>query len=145
MFEPRIMLTAQERKTLEAFVRKGTAAARQIQRARMLLELAEGQPDSVVARRLRVGASTVRRVRKRYAAEGLTSAVTERPRPGAARTLDGKGEALLVALACSAPPEGRQTWTMQVLAERLVTLEVVDAISDETVRRTLKKTRSSRG
>jgi Homeodomain-like domain len=76
---------------------------------------------------------------------GLPSALTERRRPGAIHKLDGKQEAFLVALACSTPPAGRVHWTMQLLAERLVALQLVEAVSDETVRRVLKKTTSSRG
>jgi transposase len=83
----------------------------------------------------------VERIRKRFVEEGLEAALTERPRPGGQRKLDGKQEAFLIALACSTPPEGRICWTMQLLANRLVALRIVDAISDETVRRTLKKTR----
>jgi transposase len=87
----------------------------------------------------------VERVRKRFVEAGLEAALRERPRPGGQRKLEGKQEAFLIALACSTPPEGRTSWTMQLLAYKLVELRVVDAISDETVRRTLKKTRSSRG
>ncbi len=100
--------------------------------------------DKDVAEALQVSASTVMNVRKRFGAGGLDAALYDKPRPGAVRKLDGKQEALLVALACSQPDE-RETWTMQLLADKLVELNVVDEISDETVRRTLKKTRSSRG
>ena len=89
--------------------------------------------------------TTVERVRKRFVEEGLEEALSERPRPGATRKLDGHQEAYLVALACSDPPEGKKRWTMQMLADKLVRLEVVEEISDETVRRTLKKGASSRG
>jgi hypothetical protein len=85
------------------------------------------------------------RIRKRFVDEGLEAALCERPRPGGQRKLDGKQEAFLIALACSTPPQGRTSWTMQLLAAKLVELQVIDAISDETVRRTLKKTSSSRG
>lgn len=90
--------------------------------------------------RLGVGLSTVERTRKRFVEGGLEHALTDLPRPGKARKVDGKQEALLVALACSDPPEGRERWTMQLLAGRLVELGVVDSISDETVRVMLKKT-----
>ncbi len=80
------------------------------------------------------------RICKRFVEEGLEAALRDRPRPGAQRQLDGKQEALLIALACSVPPDGRTRWTMQLLANKLVELRVVEAISDETVRRTLKKT-----
>ena len=85
------------------------------------------------------------RIRKRFVEDGLEAALSEQPRPGGQRKLDGQQEAFLIALACSTPPEGRACWTMQLLADRLVELQVVEAISDETVRRTLKKTSSSRG
>ena len=85
------------------------------------------------------------RTRKRFVAGGAEWALCEAPRPGAQRKLDGKQEAYLVALACSEPPAGREHWTMQLLADRLVTLQVTDGISDETVRRLLKKTSSSLG
>ncbi|RKY62069.1 MAG: hypothetical protein DRP95_02040 [Candidatus Latescibacterota bacterium] len=87
----------------------------------------------------------MRNIRKRFAEEGLEAALNERPHPGAKPKLDGKQEAFLVALACSDPPEGREHWTMQLLADRLVELGVVESISDETVRRVLKKTTSSPG
>jgi hypothetical protein len=92
-----------------------------------------------------VAIATVERVRKRFVEEGLEAALRERPRPGGQRKLDGKQEAFLIALACSTPPEGRTAWTMELLAHTLVELRVIDAISDETVRRTRKQTRSSRG
>jgi transposase len=92
-----------------------------------------------------VGASTVHRTRQRCVEEGVEAALQERPRPGARPKLDGKQEALVIALACSAPPAGRLCWTMQLLAERVVELGVVETISDETIRRTLKKMRCSPG
>jgi hypothetical protein len=90
---------------------------------------------------------TVERVRKRFVEEGSQAAISERPRPGKAPKLDGRQEAYLVALACSDPPEeaASERWSMRLLAERLVELEVVDEISEETVRRTLKKGTSNRG
>ena len=84
-------------------------------------------------------------MRKRFVEEGLEAALSERPRPGAARKLDGRQEAFLMALACSDAPEGKANWSMRMLAERLVELEVVDEISGETVRRTLKRGTSNRG
>jgi transposase len=142
---PLVALSDDERAGLLELIRTGKAAARTIARAQVLLQADEGRPDEEIAGSLPVGRATVERVRKRFAQEGLERALRERPRPGAARRLGGKQEAFLVALACSDPPDGRDHWTMQLLADRLVTLEQVDAISDETVRRTLKKTSSSRG
>jgi transposase len=92
-----------------------------------------------------VGIATVERVRKRFVEEGLEAALNERPRPGGQRKLDGKQEAFLIALACSTRPEWRTSWTMPLLAQKFVELRAIDAISDETVRRTLKKTSLSRG
>jgi len=91
--------------------------------------------------------ATVERVRQRFVEEGLEAALGHKKpdRPSRQRKLDGRAEARLIALACSVPPEGRTEWTMQLLADQLVQLKVVDAVSDETVRRVLKKTRSSRG
>ena len=89
---------------------------------------------------MRVGLRTVERTRQRFVEGGLDRALTEQPRPGVPPKLDGKQAAMLVALACSDAPGGRESWTMQLLADKLVELNVVDTISDETVRRTLKKT-----
>jgi transposase len=96
---------------------------------------------------LEVSTATVERVRQRFVEQGLDAAVDRkhRERPAREIKLDGRAEAQLIALACSAPPEGRATWTMQLLADKLVELEVVGSISDETVRLALKKTRSSPG
>lgn len=87
-----------------------------------------------------MGTATVERIRKRFVELGVAGALTERPRPGAKAKLDGKAEATLVAWACSTPPDDRKHWTMQLLADKLVELKLVDSISDETIRRTLKKT-----
>jgi len=141
----RVNLIDDERARLLELIRKGKVAARAIARAQVLLQADEGRPDAEIAGSLHVGTATVERVRKRFAQEGLERALRERPRPGAARKLDGKQEAFLIALACSDPPDGRDRWTMQLLADRLVALERVEAISDETVRRTLEKTSSSHG
>ncbi len=138
-------LTDDERATLTALTRKGKVAARRLKRAQILLAAADGTSDEAIAATVRCSVATVERTRKRFVTGGLEWALTEAPRPGAQRKLDGKQEAYLVALACSDPPAGREHWTMQLLADRLVELKVTDAISDETVRRLLKKTNSSRG
>ncbi len=101
----------------------------------------EGEIDTTIAERLRIHVSTVERTRARYAQEVISSALFDRPHPPKPRKLDGEQEAFLVATACSAPPDGRTCWTMQLLADRLVTIGIVDLISDETIRRTLKKTK----
>ncbi|MDZ7296181.1 MAG: IS630 family transposase [candidate division KSB1 bacterium] len=134
-----VELTDEQRASLLGLVRKGEAQARTLTRARILLLSAEGKTDSVIGDMLKVNPQTVRNIRKRFAEEGLEAALRERPRPGARPKLDSAGEAVLVALACSEPPGGRAVWTMQLLADRLVELGVVEAISDETVRRVMKK------
>jgi transposase len=138
-------LSEEERDSLRQLVRRGKARVRRVNRARILLLADKGHTDEEIAEALELGRSTVERTRKRLVEEGLEPALSERPRPGKARLLSGKQEALLVALACSDPPDGRTRWTMQLLADRLIELNVVDSITDETVRRLLKKTTSSPG
>jgi transposase len=140
-----VTLNEDERAHLFALTKKGKVSARKLTRAHVLLQADAGVPDRAIAAALHVGTATVERIRKRCVEEGLEAALTERPRPGGQRKLDGKQEAFLIALACSTPPGGRTCWTMQLLADQLVALQVVEAISDETVRRTLKKTHSNRG
>jgi transposase len=140
-----VTLTEDERAQLVALTKRGKVSARRLTRAHVLLQADAGLADEAIAQALRVGTATVERLRKRFVEEGLEAALGERPRPGGHRKLDGKQEAFLIALACSTPPEGRACWTMQLLADKLVEVRVVEAISDETVRRTLKKTPSSRG
>lgn len=139
-----VELTEDERRALRALTRRGTASARRIRRARVLLLAADGLPDRAVAAAVGCCVATAENVRRRFAAERL-GALDERPRPGAAPKLDGKAAATLVGLACTAPPAGRATWTMQLLADKLVALGAVAAVSGETVRRTLKKASSSPG
>jgi transposase len=141
----RVTLTEQERRLLLALTQKGRASARQVRRAQILLAAADGHRDATIAQLLRSSLSTIERTRKRFVDAGLEAALHEQPRPGARRNLDGKQAAFLIALACSEPPAGRTRWTMQLLADRIVELGVVEAIADETVRRVLKKTPSSRG
>jgi transposase len=139
-----VELTAEERRELEGLTRRGVVSARRLRRARILLLAADGLPDRAVAAAVGCCVATVATVRRRFADERL-GALEERPRPGAAPKLDGRATATLVGLACTAPPAGRATWTMQLLADKLVELGAVGAVSDETVRRTLKKTSSSPG
>ena len=140
-----VELSQEQRRDLQSLVRKGKSSARRITRARILLLAAENRPDEEVAAALHTSRSTVERVRRRFVEQGLEVALSERPRPGAVRKLDERGQATLIALACSDPPQGRASWTMQLLADELVVRRVVPSISDEAVRRTLKKTDSSRG
>ena len=137
-------LTADERRQLEGLTRRGVVSARRLRRARILLLSADGLPDRAVAAAVGCCPNTAAAVRRRFAAERL-GALDERPRPGAAPALDGRATATLVGLACTAPPAGRAKWTMRLLADKLVELGAVGAVSDETVRRTLKKTSSSPG
>jgi transposase len=140
-----VNLTEDERATLLTLTKKGTVAARTLTRAHILLH-ADGQAtDEDVAQALHMGTATAERTRKRFVEEGLEAALNERPRAGGPRKLAGTQEALLVALAWSTPPDERQCWTMQLLADKLVELKQVASISDETVRRTLKKTSSNHG
>jgi transposase len=138
-------LSEEQRSELKALLRKGKGSARRMTRARVLLLAAEDRSDDEVAAVLHTSRSTVERIRRRFVEHGLEAALSERPRPGAAPKLNERGQATLIALACSNPPEGRTTWTMQLLANELVARHVVPSISDEAVRRTLKKTASSRG
>jgi transposase len=142
-----VTLSPEERAELDAMTRRGTAAARKLAHARILRRCDEGPggpglPDDEVADALEVGHATVARVRQRFVEHGLEAALLPAPSARAyARKLDGDGEARLVALACSAPPAGRNRWTLRLLADRMVVLGHAGAgLSYETVRRTLKKT-----
>jgi transposase len=140
-----VNLADDERQQLRALIHGGTARARMVNRAQILLHADEGKGDKEIAAALHTSASTVWRIRKRFVEDGVHGALHEVVRPGAQRMLNGEQEAYLVALACSTPPDGRKEWTMQLLADRLVVLGVTAAISDETVRRTLKRGASSHG
>jgi transposase len=146
-----VTLTEEERQMLQEMLSRGKTAARKLTHARILLkaDAAPGGPDwhdDAIAEALVVGRATIERVRKQFVEEGLEAALERRPPRRQYRCkLDGEGQAHLVALACQKPPEGRSRWTLQLLADRMVALEYVDQISYQTVRRTLKKTRSSLG
>jgi transposase len=148
----RVTLTSDERETLAGLIATGTAAAKKLLHARILLKAdqAEGGPgwiDEKIAEALDVSVATIERVRQRFVEQGLEPALCRKKqdKPSRARKLDGAGEARLIALACSKVPKGRVVWTLQMLADKLVELKVVDSICPETVRQTLQKTRSSRG
>lgn len=141
----RVHLTDEERTRLQDFTTKGVASARELRRARILLLAAGDRLDTEVADAVGCCPATVERVRRRCADEGVEAALHDRTRPGGTPLLDSQAEATLIALACTDGPAGRGSWTMQLLADRLVALGVVERISDETVRRTLKKTNSNRG
>ena len=147
----KVTLTDEERGELSELISRGKGAARALAHARVLLkaDAAPGGPgwnDAAIHEALDVGTATVERVRKRFVEEGLEEALgRKRPRREYKRRLDGRGEAHLVALACSEAPSGRERWTLQLLADRMVALGRVEEVSRETVRRTLKKTSSRRG
>jgi transposase len=148
----KVTLTADERQQLRKLIADGKAAAKKLAHARVLLkaDAAEGGPawpDSRIAKAIEVSTDTIARVRERFVEQGLEAALVRKKQdqPSREPVLDGRAEARLIALACSAAPAGRGAWTMQLLADQLVELKVVDSVSDETVRRVLKKTRSSRG
>jgi transposase len=143
----KVTLEAEERQHLQDLIAAGKAAAQKLAHARILLkaDAADGGPawlDGRIAEALEVSTDTVERVRRRFVELGLDAALDrkQRERPPREIKLDGRAEARLIALACSPPPLGRAVWTMQLLADKLVELEVVDSISDETVRLALKKT-----
>ena len=125
--------------------RRGQSSGRKVKRALILCKADEGLTDRQVAEALMVGPATVGRVRQRFVEGGLERALNDLPRPGQRRKLDGKQEAHLVAVACSAPPEWHTRWTLRLLAGQAVKLELTDSSSRETVRQVLKKTNSSRG
>ena len=141
-----VILSDTERDHLKSLIAAGTAPARKLTHARILLKADQssegpGWVDEQVAEAVEVSQPTVSRVRKQHFEEGLEAALNRRP-PNREyhRKLDGKQEARLIALACSEPPEGQARWSLRLLADKLVELEVVEEISYQTVRRTLKKT-----
>jgi len=146
-----VILTDDDRAILYRLTASGTAPARTLTHARILLKADEGADgpawgDTAIAAALDIDRATVGRVRKRFALEGREVALRHRPpRTTTAPTLTGKDEAHLIALTCSAPPAGRERWSVRLLAAEFVTVESGKAVSRELVRRTLKKTRSNRG
>ena len=144
-----VRLTVEQRQELDKLAATGKRPAATITRARILLKAdagSDGWADDRIAEALDTSPATVARVRKKFVEQGLQAAVArKRPAGRQYRKLDGAQEARLAAVACSPPPEGQARWTMKLLADKLVELEVVEAIDPATVWRTLKKTRSSRG
>jgi transposase len=139
-----VRLTCEQRAALEERFTQ-PLSLRQRNRIQVLLRSDAGEPDTDIADELGISAGTVANVRKRFAAEGVEAALTEKPRTGGPAVLDGKGEAVVIALACSPAPDGRAVWTAGMLANRLVELKVVESVSEDTILRVLKKARSSRG
>jgi len=143
-----VRLTEEERWQLQTLVRRGRAHTRRLLYARMLLKADADGPDrwtdERIAQALEVSAATVARERRRFCEDGLGVALMpKKPGRPRRRVLDGRAEAHSIALSCSDPPEGRERWSMRLLADRMVELGHVEALSHETVRRTLKKTASS--
>ena len=136
-----VSLTDDEREELTGLTKKGVTGARKITRAHILLLADGGRTDREIAEVLSAGVSTVERIRRRFVEGGSEKALNDDPRDGAPRILSGRSEAVLVAEACSEPPEGRSRWTMQLLADRVVELGLAESVSDETVRLILKKTK----
>ena len=141
-----VRLTDEQRAALRTLVGRGVAPARRLAHARILLKADRGEggaawSDAAIAGALEIHPSTVARVRRQFVADGLDAALDRRaPRREYARKLDGEQEAHLIALTCGTPPEGRARWSLRLLADELVRLEVVDTVSYETVRQTLQQT-----
>jgi transposase len=141
-----VTLTAEEREQLHGLVSKGKAAAYKQRHARVLLKADQGPQgehwtDAQIARALDVGSSTIERLRQRFVEEGLEACLQRKKQKNRkAKKFDGAAEARLTAVACSDPPEGRERWTLKLLADEMVALEIVDSVCRETVRKTLKKT-----
>ena len=147
----RVTLTAEERQDLHKMVSTGKAAARKLMRARVLLlaDQAKGGPgksDPEICEAVGCGRATVERLRKQFVEEGLEAVLQPKPSNRIyEKKMDGRMEAHLIATACGAPPEGRSRWTLRLLSDQMVALEIVPSVSYETIRRTLKKTNSSLG
>jgi len=146
-----VKLSAEERNRLDVLIQKGKAAARQLLKARILLKAdastaGEAWSDSRIAAALDTSIDTIARTRQRLVEGGLDAALTRKHSPNSARRriFDGAAEAKLIALACSPPPKGRKRWTLTLLETAVVELNIVARASDNTIGRTLKKTRSSR-
>ena len=141
-----VKLTAEERSQLEQLVSRGKAAARKLTHARILLlaDISKSGPawkDERIVEALQVGVRQVEEVRRRLVMEGMEAALNRREqrRPSRMRKLDGEKEAHLIAIACGSAPDGRERWTLRLLADKMVEMKIVDSVSHETVRQTLKK------
>ena len=141
----KIRLWSAQRLKLLRILQKGKRSAREILRAHILLKTAIGWTDQQIVDAFYTSHDTIQRTRARFVAAGLEAALHEQPRPGAPLKLTTQQETLLVALACSKPPAGHRRWTVRLLAERAVKLEIVEELAPETVRQILIKIKSSRG
>lgn len=140
-----INLTDEDRAYLNRLIRRGKMSARSLTRARILLMADEGYSNKEIVEILKTTKPTIVQIKKRYCQEGLDSAINEKPRSGAPIKIDGTIEAQVTLIACSEPPEGRSSWTLQLIADKLVELEAVESISAMSIQRTLKKVKPSLG
>lgn len=138
-------LPAEEINQLQQLLTKGKHSVRSLKRAQVLLQLQQGKTPSAVAQLVSVSLAMVYNIRNRYQAEGLTVALSEKPRPGQPSKFDKAAQAHLTAIACSQAPDGHSRWTLRLLADRLVELRLVESISHQAVGEQLKKTNSSPG
>lgn len=134
-----VELSNEEQADLQDLTSKGKQSARKIKRAQILLKADKGWKDKAIIEALNASRTMVERTRKRYVEGGLDKALNEDRRPGAKRKLDGRGEAYLIALACSDAPDDHDHWALRLLADELVALGIIESISHETVRQVLKK------
>lgn len=138
-----VKLKPNERKLLKQLISKGIEKARKITRCRILLLADEGKTDTQIIEALNTARNTIREVRTRYVQKGLNVAINEQTRPGAPQKFNGRQKAKITAIACSEPPEGRDRWTLRLIADKIVELKIADTISYKTVERVLKKTNLS--
>lgn len=138
-----LTLSSEAKSSLKALLSSGVSSSRKLRRVQILLNLDQGEHPTSIATLIGVSIPTVYSVRNRYKAEGWESAIEERPRSGKPREIDGKARAAITALACSDAPEGYHRWSLRLLADRAVKLEIVAQISHEEVRQILKKTNSN--
>jgi transposase len=141
----KVRLTQEERVELEKLISAGVAPARKLTRARILLKADEGFRKAEISRAMDVTSNTVTHVCRAFQAQRLEAIERKKPEREYSHSLDGEAEAHLIAMACSAPPEGRERWTLRLLASKMVERNYVDEVSHETVRTALKKTSSSLG
>lgn len=140
-----IQLSDEQRAELEALIHTGKAAARVQNRARILLLSSEGKSEAEIVTSLHTSPATIYSVRSHFRTEGLQRALYDKPHAGRPPRITGEVQAHLVMLACSTPPQGKDRWTLQLLADKMVELQYIEAISDQAVYYTLKKTNSSLG
>lgn len=134
-----VKLTDEERQSLLELTSRGKVRARTMKRAQILLKADEGMKDADIMSGLNTSRPTVERIRKRFVEGGVEKGLYDDPRPGSKMKLDGRAEAELIALACSDAPDGHEKWSLRLLADKLVELDIVEGISPETVRQYLKK------